>query len=90
MTSLELSRINKKRHYNILRDIREEIINHSLPEDSEIFRISSYLDRGKKPRILYQINETGLKYLLWRYRTKDSSMVYIEIRNILEKYLKEI
>ena len=39
MTSIELSRITKKRHYNILRDIREEIIKHSLPEDSEILEI---------------------------------------------------
>ena len=67
MTSLELAKLTNKKHYNIVRDIEDEISKLGIGRGQLIFEGAEYLDRQGKPRPMYNMTLDGVLQLGARY-----------------------
>ena len=67
MTSLEISEITGKEHYNILRDIRDEIDKLGTERGQLIFEESYYINEQNKKQPMYVANVQGILQLGARY-----------------------
>ena len=67
MTSLEVAKITNKKHYNIVRDIEDEISKLGIGRGQLIFEGAEYLDRQGKPRPMYNVTLDGVLQLGARY-----------------------
>jgi toxin-antitoxin system, toxin component, bro family len=67
MTSLEISEITGKEHYNILRDIKDEINKLGTERAELIFELSEYKDTTGRKLPMYIANVQGILQLGARY-----------------------
>ena len=67
MTSLEIAEITGKEHYNILRDIRDEIDKLGTERGQLIFEESYYINEQNKKQPMYVANVQGILQLGARY-----------------------
>ena len=67
MTSLEISEITGKEHYNILRDIKDEISKLGTERAELIFELSEYKDTTGRKLPMYIANVQGILQLGARY-----------------------
>ena len=67
MTSLEISEITGKEHYNILRDIKDEISKLGTERAELIFELSEYKDTTGRKFPMYIANVQGILQLGARY-----------------------
>ena len=67
MTSLEIAEITGKEHYNILRDIRDEIDKLGTERGQLIFEESYYINEQNKQQPMYTANIQGILQLGARY-----------------------
>ena len=67
MTSLEISEITGKEHYNILRDIKDEISKLGTERAELIFELSEYKDTTGRKLPMYIANVQGVLQLGARY-----------------------
>lgn len=67
MTSLEIAEITEKEHYNILRDIRDEIDKLGTERGQLIFEESYYINEQNKQQPMYIANIQGILQLGARY-----------------------
>ena len=67
MTSLEIAEITGKEHYNILRDIRDEIDKLGTQRGQLIFEESYYINEQNKQQPMYIANIQGILQLGARY-----------------------
>ena len=67
MTSLEIAEITGKEHYNILRDIRDEIDKLGTERGQLIFEESYYINEQNKQQPMYIANIQGILQLGARY-----------------------
>lgn len=97
ITSLELSRLFGKKHYNVMRDIRD-IINtlkvDGIELDPENFKLSNYKDSYGRSQSVYVLDKIGVVTLMTRY-FKELNLTLAEyfveseiyLIPIMEKYL---
>ena len=67
MTSLEIAEITGKEHYNILRDIRDEIDKLGTERGQLIFEESYYINEQNKKQPMFVANIQGVLQLGARY-----------------------
>ena len=67
MTSLEIAEITGKEHYNILRDIKDEISKLGTERAELIFELSEYKDTTGRKLPMYIANVQGILQLGARY-----------------------
>lgn len=67
MTSLEIAEITGKEHYNILRDIRDEIDKLGTERGQLIFEESCYINEQNKKQPMFVANIQGILQLGARY-----------------------
>ena len=67
MTSLEIAEITGKEHYNILRDVRDEIDKLGTERGQLIFEESYYINEQNKKQPMYVANVQGILQLGARY-----------------------
>ena len=67
MTSLEIAEITGKEHYNILRDIKDEISKLGTERAELIFELSEYKDTTGRKLPMYIANVQGVLQLGARY-----------------------
>ena len=67
MTSLEIAEITGKEHYNVLRDIRDEIDKLGTERGQLIFEESYYINEQNKKQPMYVANVQGILQLGARY-----------------------
>ena len=67
MTSLEIAEITGKEHYNILRDIKDEISKLGTERAELIFELSQYKDTTGRKLPMYIANVQGILQLGARY-----------------------
>ena len=67
MTSLEIAEITGKEHYNILRDIKDEISKLGTERAALIFDVSEYKDSTGRKLPMYIANVKGVLQLGARY-----------------------
>ena len=67
MTSLEIAEITGKEHYNILRDVRDEIDKLGTEREQLIFEESCYINEQNKKQPMYVANVQGILQLGARY-----------------------
>ena len=67
MTSLEIAEITGKEHYNVLRDIRDEIDKLGTERGQLIFEESYYINEQNKQQPMYIANVQGILQLGARY-----------------------
>ena len=67
MTSLEIAEITGKEHYNVLRDIRDEIDKLGTERGQLIFELSEYKDTTGRKLPMYIANIQGILQLGARY-----------------------
>jgi Rha family phage regulatory protein len=84
LTSLELAEITGKRHADVMRDIRNEIITLGEEIGQRIFAQSSYTNSQNKEQPCYQFGRKGAMQLALKYDAKTRYKV-IEKLEELEK-----
>ena len=67
MTSLEIAEITGKEHYNVLRDIKDEISKLGTERAELIFELSEYKDTTGRKLPMYVANIQGILQLGARY-----------------------
>ena len=67
MTSLEIAEITGKEHYNVLRDIKDEISKLGTERAELIFELSEYKDTTGRKLPMYVANVQGILQLGARY-----------------------
>ena len=67
MTSLEIAEITGKEHYNVLRDIKDEISKLGTERAKLIFELSEYKDTTGRKLPMYVANIQGILQLGARY-----------------------
>lgn len=81
MTSLDIADAIKKRHADVMRDIRKEV--DSLGEDiaQRIFALGTYKDKNNQNRPCYEFGKDGAMQLALKY---DAKTRYLVIKKIEE------
>ena len=86
MTSLEIAEITEKEHYNILRDIRDEIDKLGTERGQLIFEESYYINEQNKQQPMYIANIQGILQLGARY---SADVRYRLIEKVTKKKISQ-
>ena len=86
MTSLEVAEITGKEHYNILRDIRDEIDKLGTERGQLIFEESYYINEQNKQQPMYIANIQGILQLGARY---SADVRYRLIEKVTKKEISQ-
>lgn len=97
ITSLELSKLFGKKHYNVMRDIRDIIKtlqDDGIELDTDNFKLSNYKDSYGRSQSIYILDKIGVVTLMTRY-FKELNLILAEyfveseiyLIPIMEKYL---
>jgi len=87
MTSLEIAEITGKEHYNILRDIRDEIDKLGTQRGQLIFEESYYINEQNKQQPMYIANIQGILQLGARY---SADARYRLIEKVTKKEISQV
>ena len=86
MTSLEIAEITGKEHYNVLRDIRDEIDKLGTERGQLIFEESYYINEQNKQQPMYIANVQGILQLGARY---SADVRYRLIEKVTKKEISQ-
>lgn len=84
ITSLDVSKIYKKKHKEILKKIRTFI--SKIPQlDKDYYILDSYIDKKGEFRPMYKMNQKGFALLVSKFTGKEAlSFTYTYINNYAE------
>ena len=92
LSSLSIAKELGERHYNVLRDIEQEVsqLKSEAADFSPIldgFKEITYLDEQGKPRKAYELNEIASYQMLLRYSPKCRAMFLIQFKQMKDTIL---
>jgi len=82
MTSLDIAGIVGKKHYNVMRDVREEVKQLGEEDGRLIFEESSYTNSQNKKQPCYEFGKQGAMQLALKYDAKTRFKVIKRIEEL--------